>query len=102
MINPYYFFDENFKIGFKINLESHNNIHTISLLNIVPNFPDIGIETSYFNETIKEMATIYARLLSQCKFKYHIFLQQAFIRLMKKIKEVMKLNYSIIRILTII
>ena len=29
MINPYYFLDENLKIGFKINLESHNIIHAI-------------------------------------------------------------------------
>ena len=41
MINPYCFIDENLKIGSKINLESHNIIHS----NFVPNFPDIGIET---------------------------------------------------------
>ena len=44
MINPYYFIDENLKIGLKINLESHNINHAISLLNIEPNFPAIGIE----------------------------------------------------------
>ena len=44
MINPYYFIDENLKIGCKINLESHNINHAISLLNIEPNFPAIAIE----------------------------------------------------------
>ena len=44
-INPYYFIDENLIIGFKINLESHNINHAISLLNIEPNFLDNGIET---------------------------------------------------------
>ena len=43
MINPYYFIDENLKIGFKNNLESHNISHANSLLKIIPNFPDIGI-----------------------------------------------------------
>ena len=46
MINPQFFIDENLKSGFKINLESHNINHANSLLNIIPNFPDIGIETS--------------------------------------------------------
>ena len=30
MNNPYYFFDENLKNGFKSNLESHNISHAIS------------------------------------------------------------------------
>ena len=34
MIHPYYLTDENLKIGFKINLESHNINHANSLLNI--------------------------------------------------------------------
>ena len=37
-INPYYFGDETLKIGFKINLESHNINHANSFLNIIPNF----------------------------------------------------------------
>ena len=61
MINPYYFIDENLKIGFQINLQSHNINHANSLLNIEPNFLDIGIETRYFNKILKERATIYAR-----------------------------------------
>ena len=70
MINPYYFIDENLKIGFKINLEGHNINHTNSLLNIEPNFPDIGIETRYINKILKEMATIYARLINQYYYFY--------------------------------
>ena len=69
MINPYYFIDENLKIGFKINLESHDINHANSLLNIEPNFPDVGIETRYINNIPKEMATIYTRLINQYEFK---------------------------------
>ena len=45
MINLYYFIDENLKSGFKINLESHNINQTNSLLKLIPDVPDIGIET---------------------------------------------------------
>ena len=31
MINPYYFTDEKIKIGFKINLDSHNFNHANSI-----------------------------------------------------------------------
>ena len=47
--NPYYFIDEKLKIDLKVNLESHNANHAISLLNDISNFPDIGIETKYGN-----------------------------------------------------
>ena len=53
MINPLYFDDENLKIGFKINLESHKVNHANSLSNVVLNFPDIGIETRYINKNLK-------------------------------------------------
>ena len=33
MISPYYFIDEILKIGYEINLESHNNNHANSLEN---------------------------------------------------------------------
>ena len=65
MINPYYFTDENLKIGFKINLESYNINHANCLLNTEPNFPNIGIEKRYINKILKEMATIYARIINQ-------------------------------------
>ena len=92
MIIPYYFIDENLKNGFKINLESHSFSHANSILTIIPKFPDFGIESIYINKIIKELSVIYARLINQYKFKYHTF-QQAFIKLMKKTKEITKLNY---------
>ena len=78
MINPYYFVDENLRNGFKINLECHNINQANSLLNFVPNFSDIGIETRYPNKNLKEMATIYARLINQYKYKYHILFSASF------------------------
>ena len=39
------------------------------------------------------MATIYARLINQNGFNSIYYFQLAFIRLMKKIKEVMELNF---------
>ena len=69
MINPCYFIAEHLKVCFKINLESHNNNHATSLLNIEPNFPDMAIDTRYVNKILKELATIYARLINQYKFK---------------------------------
>ena len=68
MINPYYFIDENLQIGLKINLESHNISHANSILTIIPNFPELGIEFRYINKIIKELSVIYARLLNQNKF----------------------------------
>ena len=81
MINPYYYIDENLKIGFKINLESHNTNHANSLINIEPNFPDIGIETRYINKILNKMATIYARLTNQYRFKYHLLFSASFYKI---------------------
>ena len=81
MINPYYFIDENLKIGFKINLESHNINHANSLLNVIPHFPDIGIETRYINKILKKMATIYSKLINQYKFKYHKLFSASFYKI---------------------
>ena len=78
MNNPYCFIDENKKIGFKVNLESHNINHAKCLLNIVPNFPDIGIETGYISKILKEMAAICTGLIYQYIFKYHIFFSASF------------------------
>ena len=58
MINPYCFIDEISKIEFKIILEGHNINHANSHLNIIPNFPDIGIEIRFNNKILKEMATL--------------------------------------------
>ena len=60
MVNPC-FFDENLKICFKINLESHNIIHANSILYVIPIHPDSGIETRYTNKILSEMATNEAR-----------------------------------------
>ena len=81
MINPYYFIDENLEIGFKINLESHNISHTNSLLNIIPNFADVGIETRYVNKILKELSVIYARLINQYKFNYHVLFSASFYKI---------------------
>ena len=40
MINPDYFTDRNLRVGFKINLDSHNLHHTNSKLTITPNHPE--------------------------------------------------------------
>ena len=81
MINPYYFIDENLKIGFKIILESHNINHENSFLNIEPNFPDIGIKTKYVNKILKDLSVFYARLINQYKFKYHILSSASFYKI---------------------
>ena len=78
MINPYYFIDKNLKIGFKINLESHNISHANSILTILPKFPDFGIEFRYINKIVKEFFVIYARLINQYKFKYHTLFSASF------------------------
>ena len=71
MNNPYYFTDENLKIVFKKNLNSHNVEHAKSLLTIEPNFPEFENEFRYINKIIKDLSVIYARLINQYKFKYH-------------------------------
>ena len=78
MINPYYFIDENSKIVFKINLDSHNISHANSILNITPNCPEFGIEFRYINKIIKELSVFYARLINQYKFKYHTLFSASF------------------------
>ena len=81
MINPYYFIDDNLKIGFKIKLNSHNISHASSLLTFTPSFPDMGFETRYFNKILKEMATVYAGLINQYKLKYHMLFSASFYKI---------------------
>ena len=81
MINPYYFIDENLKIGLKINLESHNIIHKISILTITSNFQESGIEFRYINKIMKELSVIHARLINQYKFIYHTFFSASFYKI---------------------
>ena len=81
MINPYYFIDKNLKIGFKINLESHNISHANSISSILPKFPEYGIEFRYINKIVKELSNIYARLINQYKFKYHTLFSASFYKI---------------------
>ena len=78
MIEPYYFSGENLKISFKINLESHIINHAFSILYNMPKYKKLWIEIKYITKILKEMATIYARLIYQNKFKYHIFFSASF------------------------
>ena len=70
MLNPYYFTDRNLKVGFKINLDSHNINHLNSKLTITPNHTEFGIEVRYIIKIMKELSVIYARLLNQYNFRY--------------------------------
>ena len=54
LINPYCFTKEILKLGFKINSESHNANHTISILTNTPNYTGLGIETIYIKKNPKE------------------------------------------------
>ena len=78
MINPYYFTDSNSKIGFKIILESHKFNHATSILSFTPNYTDKGIETRSISKGLKKTPTTCARLMNQCKFKYHILFSARF------------------------
>ena len=93
IIFPYYFIDKNLKNGFKIHLESHNISHANSILTITPKFPEFGIEFRYNNKIVKELSVIYARLIININLNITHCFQQAFIKLMKKIKEIIILNY---------
>ena len=55
LINPYCFFDENLKNGFKINLQSRNISHAISILTFTPKFPELDIEYRYINKNRKRI-----------------------------------------------
>ena len=81
MNNPYYFIDKNLKIGFRINLESHNFSHANSILIITPKFPEFGIEFRYINKIVKELSVIYVRLIYQYKFKYHTLFSASFYKI---------------------
>ena len=70
MTNPYYFIDNNLRVGFKINLDSHHINPLNSKLTILPNYPEFGIEIRYINKIMKELSSIYARLINQYKFRY--------------------------------
>ena len=70
MINPYYFSDRNLQVAYKINLDSHHINHLNSKLTITSFFQNTGIEFRFINKIMREMATVYARLINQYKFRY--------------------------------
>ena len=51
MNNPYYFTDGNLKIGFQINLDSHNFNHANSISSIIPIYMNVGVEKRYVKES---------------------------------------------------
>ena len=72
MINPYYFKDQSFYDFLKINLDSHHINHLNSKITISSTAqpPHNYIDKLVIDRLVREMATIYAKLISQFKFKY--------------------------------
>ena len=70
MINPFYFTDRALGVGFNITRESHHINDVKSKLFVKPNYPEFGIEVRYIKKTMKELSVIFARLISQYKFRY--------------------------------
>ena len=69
MNNPHYFTEKALQLGFNLSLDSLHINHSNSNTNIKPIFPEFGIEFRYTNKVLKEMATVYARIKNQNKFK---------------------------------
>ena len=44
MLNSYYFIDRNFKVGFRINLDSHHISHATSKLTVDPIFQSLQLK----------------------------------------------------------
>ena len=65
MINPYYFSDRVLQVGFIVTLESHHINHSNSILIIIPNYPEFGIQVGFLIKIIKDLSVIYTRLLNQ-------------------------------------
>ena len=78
MLNPYYLTDRAFKVGFKMNLDSHHINHANSKLTILPNYLGFGIETICNNKIQKEMAHINARIINQYIFRYQTVFSATF------------------------
>ena len=70
MLNPYYFKDQSFYDFLKINLDSHHINHLNSKITISSTAQPPHIDKIVINRIVNEMATIYAKLISQFKFKY--------------------------------
>ena len=70
MLNPDFFTERALQVGYKVNLDSQNINHASSKIFNKPNFHELGTETRYISEILKEMAIIYARIINQYKLKY--------------------------------
>ena len=76
MINNYCFTDRTLRVPFKINLGSHHSIHSNSKIPITPKHKETS--KRYDNEVLKEMFTVFARLINHYKFKYHALFSARF------------------------
>ena len=65
-------------MGFITNLDSHKFNHANSEIILKPNILKLRNETRYNNELLKEMASIYARLINQYKSKYQTVFSASF------------------------
>ena len=82
--NPYYFTDRILKKAFNIHLHSHHINHINSKLTMKPKYSEIDIRD--INKILEGMATIYARLINQSKFKYQDCFQRDLMNKMKIVK----------------
>ena len=70
MLNPYCFKDQSFYDFLKTNLDSHHINHLNSKITISSTAQSPHIDKIVINRIVNETATIYAKLISQFKFKY--------------------------------
>ena len=84
MINPSSLFHDNLKIGFKINLESDNINHAISILTITPTYPEFEIEFRFIIKIIKKLCVLYARLINQYNFKNRTLFSATFYKIIEE------------------
>ena len=80
LINPYYFTGRALQFGINITLQKHHNSHAYFKKIIKQNHPGFGIEVRYLNKLLKEMATIYARLIDQFIIKYQKVFSGSFVK----------------------
>ena len=76
MTNPFYCFDRAIQVGFNNTLESHHNNRTYSKLNIQRDY--LENEMKYVKTFLKEIATMYAKLINQNKIKYQTIIPARF------------------------
>ena len=78
MNDPYYITTRALRVWFNITLESHHINLTNSKTFIITNYPEFGIEVRYTKKIWIEMASFYARLINQYKFKNQTFFSVRF------------------------